>query len=75
LCREQTFALNATVTNYTNAGAGAEGKIFIVKNSGVGTVTLATTGGQLIDGGSPGTLTTGQSIKVQSTGSGWITIP
>jgi hypothetical protein len=41
----------------------------------VDTVMLATTGGQLIDGGAPGTLTAGQSIKVQSTGAGWITIP
>lgn len=68
-------ALNATVTSFVNAGAGAMGKIYVIKNSGAGTVTIATTGGQLIDGGAPGTLAAGASIKVQSTGAGWITIP
>jgi hypothetical protein len=70
-----SVALNASVTNFTNASAGAMGKIYIIKNSGVGVVTIATTNSELIDGLAPGTLTTGQSIKVQSTGTGWITIP
>jgi hypothetical protein len=70
-----SVTLNSSVSNYTNAAAGAMGKIYVMKNSGVGTVTLATTNSELINGSSPGTLTTGQSIQVQSTGTGWITIP
>jgi hypothetical protein len=38
-------------------------------------VQMATTNSELIDGSSPGTLATGASIKVQSTGTGWETIP
>jgi len=68
-------ALNSSTGSFTNASAGAMGKIYIIKNSGVGTVTIATTSSQLIDGSAPGTLATGASIKVQSTGSGWITVP
>ena len=70
-----SVTLSATVTNFANASAGAMGKIYIIKNSGIGVVTIATTNSELIDGLAPGTLTTGQSIKVQSTGTGWIIIP
>ena len=68
-------ALNASTGNFTNTTAGAEGKIYVIKNSGAGTVTLATTSSQTINGSPPGTLAAGASIKVQSTGAGWITIP
>ena len=68
-------ALNASTGNFTNATAGAEGKIYVIKNSGAGTVTIATTSSQTINGSPPGTLAAGASIKVQSTGAGWITIP
>lgn len=32
--------LNAATSNYTNAGAGAEGRIYMIKNSGGGTASL-----------------------------------
>jgi len=70
-----SVANNASTGNFANAAAGTMGKIYIIKNSGAGVVTIATTNSELIDGLSPGTLTTGASIKVQSTGTGWITIP
>jgi hypothetical protein len=70
-----SVANNASTGSFANTFAGAMGKIYIIKNSGAGVVTIATTNSELIDGLSPGTLATGTSIKVQSTGSGWITIP
>jgi len=70
-----SVALNPATGNFTNAAAGAMGKIYIIKNSGAGVVTIATTNSELIDGSAPGTLATGASIKVQSTGTGWITVP
>jgi hypothetical protein len=70
-----SLALNSSTGSFTNASAGAMGKIYIIKNSGIGLVTVATTSSQLIDGSAPGTLATGALIKVQSTGSGWITVP
>lgn len=69
-------ALNSSTSSGTNGTAGAEGRIYIIKNStAANTTTIATAGGQTIDGSAPGTLSAGQSIKVQSTGAGWITIP
>jgi hypothetical protein len=68
-------ASSSGTTPGDNVAAGITGKVFVVKNSGNGTVTMATTSSQTIDGSAPGTLATGASLKVQSTGSAWITIP
>jgi hypothetical protein len=62
-CTTGTF----TVTLPTSVGIA--GQIFVIKNSGSGTITLATTGGQTIDGSSTKTLTQYGSITVQSDGS------
>jgi hypothetical protein len=70
-----TARSTATGGGFNNGGDGLEGTIFVLKNSGAGTVTMATTSSQLINGGAPGTVAAGASLKVQSTGSGWITIP
>lgn len=66
-CTSGTF----TVTLPT--AIGISGKKFIVKNSGVGTITIATTSSQTIDG----SLTVGinsqySTIQLQSTGANWI---
>ncbi len=68
-------AVSASTGSANNAAAGVEGKIFIIRNTGAGTVTVATTSSQTIDGGAPGTVAAGGSLKVQSTGTNWITIP
>ena len=61
--------------NLANAGAGAMGKVYCVKNSGTGTtVTLSANGAQLINSLNTIPLTSSQMVKVQSTGTGWITI-
>jgi hypothetical protein len=54
--------------------ASTPGMYFVIKNSGAGTVTLATTGGQTIDGASTQSLTQYQSLTVVSNGTNWILI-
>ena len=51
---------------------GVAGKIFEVKNSGAGTITVATTSSQTIDGDTTITLTEKQNLSVQSDGANWI---
>lgn len=51
---------------------GATGKIYNIKNSGAGTITVATTSAQTVDGATPPTLTAGVNLTVQSTGANWI---
>lgn len=55
------------------AGLGS-GTMFIIKNSGAGTVTLATTSSQTIDGAAPGTVAAGGVIRLVSTGANWISV-
>ena len=65
-CTSGTF----TVTLPT--AVGVSGKIYIVKNSGSGTITVGTTSSQTIDGSSTKTLLQYQSVQVQSNGSNWV---
>ena len=67
-CTSGTF----TVTLPTSVGIA--GQIFVIKNSGSGTITLSTTGGQTIDGSSTKTLPQYASVTVQSDGTNqyWI---
>lgn len=67
-CTSGTF----TVTLLT--AVGIVGQSFTIKNSGAGTITLATTSSQLIDGSLTQTLGPGVSMTVQSTNSAWIVI-
>jgi hypothetical protein len=68
-CTSGTF--NVTLPT----AVGIQGRIYKVKNSGSGTITLNTTGGQTIDGASNKVLSTQyQVITVQSTGSNWIVL-
>ena len=48
------------------------GKNYVIKNSGSGVVTVATTSGQTIDGASTKSLKNNDSIEVISDGSNWI---
>lgn len=52
------------------------GKVYDIKNSGTGVITIATTSSQTIDGGSSGTITLDQyeGITVVSNNSNWIII-
>jgi hypothetical protein len=62
-------ALSITVTLPT--AVGAAGRVYVVKSIGNGVVTVATTGGQTIDGNSSVGLGLYQSIAVQSDGANW----
>jgi hypothetical protein len=82
----KTATYTATTDDYTVDGTsgtftvtlptavGATGRVYIVKNSGVGVITVATTSSQTIDGASTVTLATKAVTRVQSNGSNWIVI-
>ena len=67
--------LNPSTGNFTNVRAGIEGKLYCIKNSGSATtVTLSANGAQLINSTNTLAISSGQMFKVQSTGTGWITV-
>jgi hypothetical protein len=49
------------------------GRVYILANTGAGTVTTATTSSQTVDGTTPTTLAAGARRRYQSTGANWIT--
>jgi hypothetical protein len=66
---------SGTFTATLPTAVGATGRIYIIKNSGTGVITIATTSAQTIDGSSTKTLSVQYSgVTVQSTGSNWIVI-
>lgn len=67
-CTSGTF----TVTLPT--AIGVTGQLYNIKNSGTGSITLATTSSQTIDGATIATLLSLNSITVQSNGSNWIVL-
>lgn len=69
-CTSGTFALTLPTA------VGITGRIYVLNNSGVGTITLNTTSAQTIDGNASGTLTmaTNKNYVVQSDGANWIII-
>lgn len=71
------YTVNATSGTFTLTlltAVGRQGKIYNLKNSGTGLITLATTSGQTIDDDASGTLTLTQyeNLQVQSDGANWI---
>lgn len=53
---------------------GITGRIYVVKNSGVGTITIDPSGAELIDSLATATVVSGGATMIQSTGAGWIII-
>ena len=68
----EVTANSVTITLPT--AVGIVGYSFTVKNTGSGTVTLATTSGQTIDGASTQSITQYQSLAPVSNGTNWILI-
>lgn len=71
------YTINATANSFTitlPTAVGIAGRIYVIKNSGSGTITVATTSAQTIDGQSSETLSQYDFIQVQSDGANWITI-
>lgn len=62
----------------TASAAGVTGRIYNIKNSGIGIITIARSGTDTIDGSTSitidGSVKRYQTVTVQSTGSGWIII-
>jgi hypothetical protein len=67
-CTSGTFTVNLPTA------VGIDGRTYVVKNSGAGTITLDGDGTETIDGLTTQSITTGLVMKVQSTGSNWIII-
>lgn len=66
--------VTAATTITLPTAAGVTGKIYTVKNSGLGTVTVGTTGGQTIDGATSVALTPNATLRVMSDGANWIIV-
>lgn len=67
-------ATSGTFTVNLPTAVGITGRIYVIKNSGVGTITLDPAGAELIDSLATATVVSGASITTQSTGTGWIII-
>lgn len=65
---------NGTFTATLPTASGVSGRLYIVKNSGAGVVTLACSGGQTIDGSATAVLAAAASIMVASDGANWIAL-
>jgi hypothetical protein len=71
------YTINCTSGTFTvtlPTAVGVTGKVYVIKNTGTGTITLATTSSQTIDGVTTMTIAGGAWVTVQSTGSNWIQI-
>jgi len=69
------YLINCTANSFTvtlPTAIGITGQQYVIKNSGTGTITIATTSTQTIDGSSTKTLTQYQNITVVSNGANWI---
>jgi hypothetical protein len=53
---------------------GITGRVYNIKNTGTGVITVATTSSQLIDDVTTITLEQWEDLTVQSTNAGWIII-
>lgn len=68
------FFIDCTSGSFTvtlPTAVGVSGQMYVIKNSGGGTITLATTSSQTIDGAGPGTVAT--VTRFMSDGAGWKT--
>ena len=71
------FGVNCTSGTFTvtlPSAASSTGKIYMVKNSGTGVITLATSSGDQIDGYASGSITLIQydAMLLQSSGTTWV---
>ena len=73
------YTVNCTANSFNltlPTAASIAGRIYVLNNSGAGTITINTTSAQTIDGNASGTLTlaTNKNYVVQSDGANWIII-
>lgn len=63
---------SGTFTVSLPTAIGIQGREYIIKNSGVGVITVVPFGAELIDGLPTFTVMSGGSVNIDSTGAGWI---
>lgn len=71
------YTINCTANTFTitlPTAIGVPGRVYIIKNTGGGEITLATTAGQTIDGDASETILPSTLLAVQSDGANWIVI-
>jgi hypothetical protein len=71
------YTINCTANSFTvtlPTAVGITGRVYVIKNTGAGTITIATTSTQTIDNTTPGTVAAGALLRVQSTGANWISL-
>lgn len=75
---ENDYVVNATSGTFTvtlPTAVGIAGKIYVIKNSGTGTVTIDPSGSETIDSASSCQLKpTNSCVTIQSNGANWIVI-
>ena len=73
-CHSLVECTTGSFTVTLPTAVGCVGYQFVIKNTGSGTITLATTSSQTIDGASTQSLAQYQSLTVVSNGTNWILI-
>lgn len=68
-CTSGTFTVNTPSVSKL-----APGREFVLKNSGAGTITLATPGSETIDGSATQSVTAGNSIQIMFNGTNFLII-
>ena len=74
---ENDYTIHCTGNSFTvtlPTAVGIAGRIYNIKNTGAGTITVDADGTETIDGLETQSVTTGVNLQLQSTGSGWIVI-
>ena len=71
---ETVDALSGTFTATLPTAVGVKGKVYNLKNSGTGAVTIACTGGQTIDGDATQVLLSKDEMTIQSNDTNWIVV-
>ena len=73
----EDYVIHCTIGTFTvnlPTAVGITGKVYIIKNSGSGLITIDPNGSQTIDGVTTYTMGGAESVQVISTGSNWITL-
>lgn len=71
------YTIDCTANSFTvnlPTAVGITGRIYVIKNSGAGVITIDPDGSETIDGAATQAVVSGASFTIQSTGANWIVI-
>jgi hypothetical protein len=71
------FLVNCTANSFVvnlPTAVGISGTVYVIKNTGLGTITITPNGAENIDGSATLTLATGKVYGIASNGANWIVI-